>query len=86
MADMKKHFEEKYQIEVTMITYGSATVYSSFGGKDSQERLPMKVEAAIENVSKKEFPKWKKIIPIGISGNIADGTDCLLPDVRYTIC
>ncbi len=86
LQEMKKHFEEKYNIEVSMITYGSATVYSAFGGKDSQERLPMRVEVAIENVSKKEFPKWKKIIPIGISGNIADGTDCLLPDVRYTIC
>jgi len=86
IGEMKTHFEEKYGIEVSMITYGSATVFSSFGGKDSQTRLPMKVEAAIESVSKKEFPKWKKIIPIGISGNTTDGTDCLLPDVRYTIC
>jgi hypothetical protein len=36
LQDMKKHFEEKYNIEVSMITYGSATVFSSFGGKDSQ--------------------------------------------------
>jgi ubiquitin-activating enzyme E1 len=84
--DMKNHFEQKYGIEVSMITYGSATVFSSFGGKDSQARLPLKVETAIESVSKKEFPKWRKIIPIGISGNTVDGIDCLLPDVRYTLC
>lgn len=85
IADMKKFFEEKYEIEVSMITYGSATVFSSFGGQDSKDRLAMRVENAIENVTKKEFPKWRKIIPIGISGNVKDGTDCLLPDVRYTL-
>ena len=36
-----------------MITYGTSTVFSSFGGPDSKKRLEMKVEAAIENVTKK---------------------------------
>ena len=81
---MKNFFEKEYNIECSMITYGTGTVYSSFGA-DSKSRLPMKVEAAIENVSKKEFPKWKKIIPIGISGNTKDGIDCVMPDVRYRI-
>ena len=67
-----------------MITYGSATVYSSFGN-DSKARLTMKVQEAIENVTKKEFPAWKRIVPIGISGNVKDGTDCVMPDVRYRI-
>lgn len=68
-----------------MITYGTSTVFSSFGGPDSKKRLEMKVEAAIESVTKKEFPKWRRIIPIGISGSLPDGTDCLLPDIRYTL-
>jgi len=67
-----------------MITYGSSTVYTSYGA-DSKKRLPLNVEKAIGEVTKKEFPKWKKFIPIGISGNTADGIDCLLPDVRYQI-
>ena len=67
-----------------MITYGTATVYSSFGN-DSKSRLDMKMEAAVEHVMKKEFPKWKKIIAIGVSGAVEDGTDCMLPDIRYHI-
>jgi hypothetical protein len=67
-----------------MITYGSATVYSSYGA-DSKKRLPMSIPDAIESVTKKAFPKWRRFIPIGISGNTADGIDCLLPDVRYQI-
>ncbi len=67
-----------------MITYGSATVFSSYGA-DAKKRLPLKVEEAIAQVTKKQFPKWKRFIPIGVSGNTADGIDCLLPDVRYQI-
>lgn len=65
-----------------MITFGSATVFSSYGG-DSKKRLGMIVEQAIANVTKKEFPKWKRFIPIGVSGNSTDGVDILMPDVRY---
>ncbi len=67
-----------------MITYGSATVYSSYGA-DAKKRLPLLIENAIQEVTKKPFPAWKKLIPIGVSGNTQDGTDCLLPDVRYQL-
>lgn len=65
-----------------MITYGTSTVFSSFG-KDSKARLGMSLKDAIEAVTKKNIPKWRTILPIGISGNTTDGVDCLLPDVRY---
>jgi hypothetical protein len=84
LEQMKKHFETSYNIEVSMITFGSATVYSSYGA-DAKKRLPLLIEDAIEQVSKKPFPAWKKFIPIGVSGNTHDGIDCLLPDVRYQI-
>lgn len=67
-----------------MITYGTSTVYTSYGA-ESKKRLPMLVQNAIEDVTKKNFPTWRKIVPIGISGNTSDGTDCVMPDVRYHI-
>lgn len=84
LKQMKEHFENTYKIEVSMITFGSSTVFSSYG-KDSAGRINMLVEEAIAAITKKEFPSWKRFIPIGISGNVEDGTDCLLPDVRYQI-
>jgi hypothetical protein len=81
---MKAHFESTYKIEVSMITYGTSTVYSSYGA-DAKKRLPLLVEEAITQVTKKPFPNWKRFIPIGVSGNTSDGIDCLLPDIRYQI-
>jgi hypothetical protein len=67
-----------------MITYGSATIFSSYGA-DSKKRLGLKVPEAIEALTKKEIPKWKRFIALGVSGNDAEGIDCLLPDIRYEI-
>ena len=67
-----------------MITYGTATVWSSFD-KNASERLPLKLPQAIEKVSKKEIPNYKRFICIGVSGNTKDGIDALMPDVRYEI-
>lgn len=39
---LKSHFEKTYNIEVSMITFGSATVYSSYGA-DAKKRLPLLV-------------------------------------------
>lgn len=65
-----------------MITYGTSTIYTSFG-KESQARLALDVRAAIEAVTKKQIPEWKQILLLGISGNTEDGVDCLLPDIKY---
>ena len=81
LEDLKNHFEKVYNIEVSMITYGTATVFSSFD-KNAKSRLPMRVPEAIESVTKKELPKYKRFLALGVSGNTKDGVDCLLPDVR----
>ena len=84
LDDLKKHFESTYSIEVSMITYGTATVFSSFD-KNAKVRLPLRVPEAIEAVTKKELPKYKRFLALGVSGNTIGGVDCLLPDVRYEI-
>ena len=76
--------EKTYEIQVSMITYGTATVWSSFD-KSAQARLPLKLPEAIEKVSKKEIPKYKLFICLGVSGNTKDDVDVLMPDVRYEL-
>lgn len=67
-----------------MITYGSATLFTSFD-KNAKVRLPMKVPVAVEALTKKQIPEYKRYILLGVSGNTSDGIDCLLPDVKYEI-
>lgn len=82
LDDFIKHCEKAYDIEISMITYGTATVFSSFD-KSAKDRLPMKLPEAIEKVTKKDIPKYKLFVCVGVSGNTKDGIDFLMPDVRY---
>lgn len=84
VKDFKDYCEKTYNIEISMVTYGTSTVYSSFD-KSAQDRLPMSVPAAIEKLTKKEIPKYKRFIALGVSGSTKDDVDCLMPDVRYEI-
>lgn len=84
LKDFIEHCEKTYNIEISMITYGTATVFSSFD-KSAKDRLPMKLPEAIEKVSKKEIPKFKRFVCVGVSGNTKDGVDFLMPDVRYEL-
>lgn len=52
VEELKNHFEKTYKIEVSMITYGTSTIYSNYGA-ESTKRLPLKVEKAVEMVTKK---------------------------------
>jgi hypothetical protein len=72
-----------------MITFGSATVYTSFD-KSAKARLPLLVQDAINALlgkcnPPKSIPHYKRFIALGVSGNDASNIDCLLPDVRYEI-
>lgn len=67
-----------------MITYGTSTVYSSYG-QDSQKRIKMKIHEAIESLTHKKLPAWRKILALSASGNVQDGTDCIMPDIRYHV-
>ena len=84
VEDFKNHCEKTYNIEISMITYGTATIFSSFD-KSAKDRLNMRLPEAIEKVSKKEIQKYKRFICVGVSGNTKDGVDFLMPDVRYEI-
>lgn len=84
VQDFRDHIEKSYDIEVSMITYGTATIWSSFD-KNAASRLPLKLPEAIEKISKKEIPKYKLFICVGVSGNTKDGVDVLMPDVRYQL-
>ena len=69
---------------MSTITYGSGALYNSFD-KNAKVRLPMQVPLAIEALTKKQIPNFKRYILLGVSGDTKDGVYCLLPDVKYEI-
>jgi hypothetical protein len=82
LKEFKERFEKEYGIIISMIMYGTSTVYNNFT-VSPENRLPMDMKDAIEAVTKKKIPQWKTNLHIALSGNLPDGVDCVLPDIRY---
>ena len=59
---MKKLLEEKYKFELTMINYGKATIYSSFFDNKSPEKMMVKIEEKIRQIS--SLSQKKRLIPL----------------------
>ena len=83
IGDAKKFLEEKYKFELTMINYGTATVYSSFYDAKSPEKLAVRIEDKIQQIA--SISPKKRFIPLEVFGNTLDGVDCILPTVCYKI-
>ena len=62
IGEVKKLLEEKYKFELTMINYGKATVYSSFFDNKSPEKMLLKIEDKIKQIS--SISQKKRLIPL----------------------
>lgn len=73
-------FQEKHQLEVTMVSSGVSMLWSSFTPpKKSQERLPLRMSDLVENVSKKPLPPHVKNLLVEVMVNDAEGEDVEVP-------
>lgn len=52
IKEVKEHFEKLCEMNVSMITYGNATILNVYS-PDLKKRLPQKVPEAIEDILKK---------------------------------
>jgi ubiquitin-activating enzyme E1 len=78
------HFQEKYKLEVTMISSGVSILYSFFTNqKKLKERMPLKMSELVTEVSKTEFKPKQKYITFEICCNDEADEDVEVPYVRY---
>eukprot|EP00164_Ancoracysta_twista_P001544 GFYU01002025.1.p1 GENE.GFYU01002025.1~~GFYU01002025.1.p1 ORF type:complete len:1022 (+),score=376.66 GFYU01002025.1:139-3066(+) len=84
LQEFLDHFEKGMKLEVGMISYGPAIVYSSFTQrKKIEERLPLKMSEVCKLVSKKDLPAYSKYLVFEICCNDENDEDVETPYVRY---
>merc|ERR1712054_517241 len=84
LKEFLEHFQNKYQLEVTMISSGVSILYSFFTNqKKLKERMPLTMSQLVLEVSKTEFKPKQKYITFEVCCNDADDEDVEVPYVRY---
>jgi len=85
LAEFIEYFKEKHQLEISMISCGTAMIYAFFMGKDKlAERMPKKISEVVFSVNK-TFPQNRNHLTFEICANrIEDDEEVDVPFVKYT--
>lgn len=84
LGQFVNHIESSYNISVSMVTYGSATIYPAYN-QNPKKRLQMTIPNAIQTVLRKPVCNGKKFLQLGVTGTDEKEIDCMLPDIKYEI-
>ena len=79
------HYKTKYNVELSQITMGPSSLYSSWGNNEG--KMGMELIAMYEKIQQgdKVFPPWASCAELVICGETEDGIDCLMPNIVYHI-
>jgi len=85
LQQFMNHFKEKYQLEITMISCGTAMIYSFFMSKDKlAERLPKKLSEVVSLVNKQVIPANRSHLVFEICVNrLEDDEEVDVPFIKY---
>jgi len=80
LKELVAWFQDRHGLEISMVSSGVSMLWSSFvAPKKSQERLPMKMSALIELISKKPIPSYQKSVIVEVMANDEEGEDVEVP-------
>jgi len=83
LASFLEYFQETLQLDVEMISYGTAMLYSFFGNKKkTSERMKLPMTKLIEDVTKQELKRHSRYILLEVCANNPDGESVEIPYVR----
>jgi ubiquitin-activating enzyme E1 len=70
IGEFMDHFENEYNLEISMLSYGVSILYSFFANKKKvEERKKMKMTEVIYSITKKEFPANQLFIILEVIAN-----------------
>lgn len=80
-------FEEKYGLEITMLSHGVSILYSFFANKKKiAERRPMRMSQLVETVSKKAVPPSQKYLCFEVCvSDLESGDEVEIPSLRIKL-
>ena len=86
LQDLLKFFEQKHNLQITMLSCGVSMLYSFFMPKKKlEERMALPISKLVETVTKKPIPAHVKDLVLEVCVNDKEGEDVEVPYVKVRI-
>ncbi|CDU20777.1 ubiquitin-activating enzyme E1, putative [Plasmodium yoelii] len=83
IKDLVDHINEKFNIDVNLISVGNACLYNCYLPAHNKERLNKPIHEIYEQISKQSLPNDKNYIVVEASCSDQDLVDVLIPSIKF---